>query len=418
MAKYIIQGGQTLRGEIKVSGAKNNALKAIPAALLTDQECVLHNVPAIEDIRLMLAMLSEIDIKGEYVGNTLTIKADRIKAGQLNQQKAGGLRSSIMLIPPLLIRTGRIFMHHPGGCIIGRRPINFFIDGFAKFGATIKFTAEGYDLKLARLRPATIVFPQISHTGTEAMILMAVLAPGTSHIYNAACEPEVVALCDMLTQMGANIDGAGTPHLEIKGVKKLNGCDFTIIPDRIEAGSFVILAALNRAHLQIGNCRPENMQVPLEMFRQAGINIKTGADFIKVIPTKQHFKPLKLTTHEYPGFPTDLQAPFTVLLTQAKGYSLIHETIYESRLFYTDMLNRMGADIIMCDPHRAIVHGPTPLRAKNVESPDLRAGIAMVIAATIAEGQSSIDNIYQIERGYEDIVTRLQGIGVSIVKKT
>jgi len=416
MAKYIINGKSRIGGQVSIAGAKNNALKVLPATLLTTEECIIHNIPDIEDIKIMLELMTALGSKiikikkGSY-----RIRNDEIKVHTLDEELGRRLRSSIMFLAPLLTRFGEINLPHPGGCVIGRRPINFFIDSFETLGAKIKFTPEGYIFKASRLKGSKIVFPQISHTGTESVIMAAVLAEGTTQIINAACEPEVVALATMLNSMGARISGAGTTTINIHGVKKLSGTEYKVIPDRLETGSFIILAAVNKQSLEINNCNPEHLQEPLEMFKKVGVEMDIYRNKI-VVNKSNNFQAQKLVTHEYPGFPTDLQAPMTVLLTQAKGLSMVHETIYESRLFYIDMLNRMGANIILCDPHRVIVQGPAKLYGKKVESPDLRAGIAMVIAASIAEGETIIDNIYQIERGYENIIKRLQSIGMKITK--
>ncbi len=414
MAKYIIQGGQKLGGMIVNAGAKNNALKVLPAALLTTEPCLFHNVPEIEDVHILLEIMTALGVKVEKLGGgDIRVQADNVKSTDLDEVLARKLRSSIMLVAPLLARYQQVSMPHPGGCVIGKRPIDFFIDGFEQLGSQLTWKDSRYYFTAKQLHGATIVFPQISHTGTESMIIAAVLAAGSTRIVNAACEPEVVALAEMLNQMGAKIQGAGTPFIEIEGVKKLNGTEFTIIPDRLETGSFIALAAVNRQSLTITNCNPEHLQVPLSIFTKIGVKLEVGKSEIKV-QAGGDYQGIKLSTHEYPGFPTDLQAPTTVLLTQAQGQSLVHETIYESRLFYTDLLNRLGANIILCDPHRVIVQGPSKLYGRPVESPDLRAGIAMIIAASIAEGKTEIDNIYQIERGYENIVSRFQGIGLSI----
>jgi len=414
MAKYIIQGKRKLKGSIVNAGAKNNALKVLPAALLTDQPCLIHNVPEIEDIHILLEIMEALGVKVERLGQgSLRVQADNIKTTDLDEQLARKLRSSIMLIAPLLARFKEVSMPHPGGCVIGKRPIDFFIDGFKQFGGQIIVKDDRYYFQASKLRGPQIIFPQISHTGTESMMIAGVLAEGTTQIVNAACEPEVVALAEMLNQMGADICGAGTSYIEIHGVKKLNGTEFTVIPDRIETGSFIALAAVNKQPLTITNCNPEHLQVPLSLFAKIGVKMQIGKSEI-MVEKNGDYQGINLSTHEYPGFPTDLQAPVTVLLTQAQGQSLVHETIYESRLFYTDLLNRMGANIILCDPHRIIIQGPSQLYGKRVESPDLRAGIAMIIAASVAEGQTEIDNAYQIERGYENIVSRLQTIGLDI----
>jgi len=414
MSKYIIKGNKKINGSIKVAGAKNNALKLLPATLLTSEECIIHNVPEIQDIHILIDIIKELGVTVKDLGKgSFSLKADNVKTTNIDTELAKKLRSSIMLIAPLLGRFKKVTLPHPGGCIIGKRPIDFFIDGFSKFGGEVKYKDEAYHFEASKVKGAEIVFPQISHTGTESMILAAVLADGITHINNAACEPEVVALAEMLNMMGAKIGGAGTPYITIEGVKELKGVEYTVMPDRIEVGTFICLAAANNAELTITNCEPKHLAVPLKMFEQMGVILEVGKDTIKVKKSKE-LKAIKIATHEYPGFPTDMQPPMTVLLTQAEGMSLVHETIYESRLLYTDKLNTMGANIIQCDPHRVIVQGKVKLYGKKVESPDLRAGIAMVIAATIAEGVTEIGNIYQIERGYENIVERLSNIGVDI----
>ncbi|MEK7168064.1 MAG: UDP-N-acetylglucosamine 1-carboxyvinyltransferase, partial [Patescibacteria group bacterium] len=249
---------------------------------------------------------------------------------------------------------------------------------------------------------------------TESMMMTACLAKGVTQIINAAMEPEITALADYLNACGAKISGAGTPEMIIEGVEKLGAGQYNLIPDRIEAGSLVVLGLLTGGKIRVTNCRPDHLEVAISLLQRAGADLEIGPDYILTKPSK--FKGIELKTHEYPGFPTDLQAPFVVLLTQALGQSLVHETIFEGRLFYTDKLTQMGADIIMCDPHRVVVNGITKLRGKKLESPDLRAGMALLIAGLIAEGTTTIENIYQIERGYEDIVARLQSLGAKIKK--
>ncbi|MFW0837803.1 MAG: UDP-N-acetylglucosamine 1-carboxyvinyltransferase [Candidatus Komeilibacteria bacterium] len=414
MAQYKIIGQQKIKGEIAVAGAKNNALKAVPATLLTDEICILHNVPDIEDMRIIFSLMRAIGSQIEALGNgSWRIDNSNIDPTAVDADLAKKLRSSIMFIAPLLARWGEVHLPHPGGCIIGKRPINFFVDGFTALGAKVTVTDDSYLFQAKKLKANNIIFPQMSHTGTESMMMAAALAQGTTTIINAACEPEVVALAEMLNSMGANIVGAGTPTITIQGVDKLSGTEFSIIPDRLEAGSFIALAAANQQGLTITNCNPDHLAVPLYIYKRIGVNFSVGDDYINVKPSHK-FEAIKIATHEYPGFPTDLQAPTTVLLTQAEGLSMVHETIYESRLLYTDLLNRMGAHIILCDPHRIIIQGATQLIGKKVESPDLRAGIAMVIAGTIAQGTTIIDNIYQIKRGYSNILERLRAIGIHI----
>lgn len=414
MEKFIINGKKLLKGEIDISGAKNSALKLIPAALLTSHECRFDNVPEIKDVQLLLELMEGIGVnvkrikKGSYI-----IKCDNIKKSDLDRALVAKLRASIMLIAPMLVRLGEVKFPHPGGCIIGKRPIDMYIEGYKCMGAQVKDNENYYHIKAKKLSGCRYVFPWVSHTVTESMILSAVLADGETCLVNSACEPEVIALCKFLKDCGADISGEGTHNIIIKGVKKLSGARASIIPDRIETGTFAILGALIGNGLKINNCEPGHLDVFWRMLDRAGVKFDRGKNFMYIYPIK-NLKAVEARTHEYPGFATDLQAPFTILMTQAKGLSLIHETIYEGRLFYTDTLNKMGANIIMCDPHRVVVNGPTELYGTRVESPDLRAGIALVIAALIADGKSEIENIYQIDRGYENIEGRLRKIGADI----
>ena len=327
------------------------------------------------------------------------------------------LKGSILMTGPLLARFGEAFLFQSGGCVIGQRPRDIFLEGFKAFGATVKENKKTCCLTIKKLKGTKFVFPLISVTATETMILTAVLAEGKTLLSNAACEPEIVFLVDFLNKRGAKIKGAGTPFIEINGVKSLSGGQCKILPDRIEAGSFVILGAATNSPIKITGIEPSHLDVLWFLLKKAGVNLKIGKDFVEVKPPFK-IKATDLKTHEYPGFPTDLQAPFTVLMTQAEGVSLIHETIFEGRLFYTDALNQMGAKIIMCDPHRVIVQGPSKLYGRRLISPDIRAGIALVIASLIAEGESVIENIYQIDRGYEKIEERLLKIGADIKRKT
>jgi UDP-N-acetylglucosamine 1-carboxyvinyltransferase len=319
-----------------------------------------------------------------------------------------------MLAGPLLARFGKVTMAHPGGCVIGKRPIDMFLAGFKALGAKIEENENHYTLHAKKLIGAKIVMPWIAVTATESLMMTATLAEGVTQIINAAMEPEIPALADYLNSCGAKITGAGTPVITIEGVKKISGGKCQLIPDRIEAGTFVIMGLLTGSEITITNCEPKHLDVVLATLEKAGAKLDVGENYIKTKRSK--VKAVELRTHEYPGFPTDLQAPFTVLMTQGEGLSLIHEVIYEGRLFYTDKLNAMGANIIMCDPHRVIVSGPTTLHGKKLESPDLRAGMALVLAGLAAQGKTTIDNIYQVERGYQDPIGRLRALGAKIEK--
>jgi UDP-N-acetylglucosamine 1-carboxyvinyltransferase len=414
MERFVIKGGKPLKGEIRVNGAKNAALKLLAASLLTDKEWTISNVPQIEDIFRLLELLKSVgaEVQNNRKG-VYRIKSEKIKADSLDLDVAKKLKGSILMSGPLLARCGRAVFSQPGGCVIGQRPRDIFLDGFKAFGVKVKESPKGYFLSVNNLKGAKFVFPVVSVTATETMMLAAVLAKGKTFLKNSACEPEIAALADFLNSCGAKIKGAGTPLIEIEGVNSLKGGEAQVIPDRIEAGSFILLGAASNSPIKITNLIPEHLDVLWFLLRKAGVNLEIGKDSVIIKPGRR-LKSVNLKTHEYPGFATDLQAPFTVLMTQAKGISLIHETIFEGRLFYTDILNQMGAKIIMCDPHRVVVQGPTKLYGRNLLSPDLRAGIALVIASLIAKGESIIENIYQIDRGYERVEERLSGIGADI----
>lgn len=414
MEKFVIRGGQRLRGTISVNGAKNAALKLLAACLLTDQEWIISNVPQIEDIFRLVELLRGVgvEVKNNSSG-TYQLRAKNIQTTRLEPNIAQKLKGSILMVGPLLARRGEVIFPHPGGCIIGQRPRDIFLAGFEAFGAKVKTNRRGYHLTAKKLKGTKFVFPIISVTATETMILTAVLAKGKTILKNAACEPEIAALADFLNKCGAKIKGAGTPFIEIEGVKFLKGGRCRVMPDRIEAGSFVILGAATNSPIKTTGLNVEHLEVLWFLLKKAGVGLEIGKNLAVVKPGFK-LKAVNLKTHEYPGFATDLQAPFTVLMTQAKGLSLIHETIFEGRLFYTDMLNQMGAKIIMADPHRVIVQGPTKLYGRYLISPDIRAGIALVIAALIAQGESVIENVYQIDRGYERIEERLQKLGARI----
>lgn len=413
MEKFIITGQNVLKGEIKVAGAKNAALKILAASLLSNEEWHIKNVPDIADVKIMIELLQDLGADVQKVNtHEYKICSKNICKNELNPKLVCKLRSSVVLLAPLLARCGEVRFPHPGGCMIGKRPIDIFLDNFKTLGAEIDVKNGFYHIKAKKLKGAKFVFPWISHTVTESAIMSAVFAEGKTTLINTACEPEVKFLSDALVQCGAKIKGAGTPFIEIEGVKKLSGGTFTVIPDRMETGTFAVLGAL-AGDIKITNCDPTHLDVFWKMLDRAGVKFDIGSDFV-YIKKSNDLKSCELRTHEYPGFVTDLQPPFTVLTTQASGISLIHETIYEGRLFFTDILNRMGAQIIMCDPHRVVVSGPTKLYGSKIESPDLRAGIALLVAALIAEGKSEIENIYQIDRGYEDIEGRLKALGARI----
>jgi UDP-N-acetylglucosamine 1-carboxyvinyltransferase len=416
MSTFIIKGQQPLSGEIRVGGAKNAALKIIPAAILSDEPLIISNLPDIEDTKRSLEVFSSLGGRVTENGETVTLQLSNPSVHTLDPHLANKFRASIMFVGPLLARTGEVFFPHPGGCVIGAgtRPIDLFLEGFKCLGAEVEIQDDGYHLKAKQLQGGSYFFTKISVTGTESLMMTAVLAKGVTILKNCALEPEIIELANYLNNCGAKISGAGTATITIEGVDTINGGSFTIMPDRIETGTFAILSVAARSPLTITHCQPDHIEALLTIFEQMGVGFTTGKDWLSINSFPKELPAYSIKTHEYPGFPTDLQSPFTVLMTQAHGSSLIHETIYDRRLLFTDMLTQMGANITMCDPHRVVVQGPTVLQGKSLTSPDLRAGISMIIAGIIAEGTTKIDNIYQIERGYQDIENRLKSIGVHI----
>lgn len=418
MSYFEINGGKKLNGEIEVKGAKNAALKVVAAALLSREKWIITNLPQIEDVNRILEMVDNLGVNVKKSKNKVEIQAKKIKKTKLSEKLAGKLRASIILVGPVLARMGKISMPYPGGCVIGKRPIDLFLDGFQKMGAKVKWQNDHFSLSAKKLKSAKIFFPKITVTGTEAMMITAVLTEGETVLENAAMEPEIPALAEFLNRCGAKISGAGTPTIRIKGVKKIGGGRIEIMPDRIETGTFAIMGALCGGKIKIKKCNPDHIRALLVSFERTGVKFLEKNNELVVWGAKK-IKPVNMVTHEYPGFATDLQPPFTLFMTQALGTSVINEMIWEGRLFFTDTLNSMGAKITVNNPHQATVYGPTRLRGRRIESPDLRAGITFLIAGLIAEGKTIIENIYQIDRGYEKIEERLQKLGADIkrVKK-
>src|SRR3990167_6475759 len=413
-ATFVIRGGRELKGEIEVKGAKNAALKILAAAVLSREPCVIKNLPDIEDVQRMEELLRSIGVKISKTKQHTTIETSEVQAGPLDRSLVESIRASILLAGPLLARHGEVIMPHPGGDKIGQRPIDIFLDGFKALGVTVEVRDRSYRLTTKKLTGGVILLPRVKITVTEEMIMGAVLAEGETIIKNAAMEPEIIALADYLNAQGARIRGAGTPTIIINGVKQISGGTYTVIPDRIEAGTFIILGLLTNSEIKVTRCNPSHLESLLWHLEKAGAVVEVGSDFV-VTRRHQTLKAQSMITHEYPGFTTDLQPPYTVLMTQAEGPSIIHDPIHQGgRLFYTDLLNSMGANIIMCDPYRVVVNGPTILRGRYLTSPDIRAGMALILAALIAEGETIIDNVYQVDRGYEHIAEKLVGLGADI----
>ena len=411
---------RTLSGAIEVGGAKNAALKVMAVSVLFDDKITIKNVPAIEDVLRMKELLE--DLGGKVVmkdKHSCDIIISKNIKTELNKKISSKMRASIALVGPLLARFGAVSFPHPGGCVIGERPIDMFLEGFKKMGATVSHKSDKYTVSSkGKLQGAEIFFKVQSVTGTETFIMAGVLAKGTTVIKNAATEPETVSLIEFLNTCGAKITGAGTSTIKIEGGNLLNanGRIYTTIPDRIEAGSFLVLGALLGKDIRIEKCNPAHLGALIHALQSAGVVLEISEDSIHIDGRKQpkSFNSVNIKTHEYPGFPTDLQAPMTVFLTQAYGESLVFETIFEGRLSYVEAIETMGADIVSMDPHRVLVRGPSPLHGKRLESPDLRAGLAFIISALVAKGESVIHNVYYIDRGYEDIESRLQKVGANI----
>ncbi|MBI4120789.1 MAG: UDP-N-acetylglucosamine 1-carboxyvinyltransferase [Parcubacteria group bacterium] len=421
--RFLIKGSagkRVLQGTLHVRGAKNAAPKAAAASLLFRDPLQIANAPAIEDFGRLVELLEKIGVNTKKTGaDTYSLSTKGDLETTLPRALAKQMRMSVVVTGPLLARFGRVSLPHPGGCLIGARPIDLFLDGFKKMGAEVKERKDGYDLHArdGKLQGAHIFFPTQSVTGTETLMMAAVLAEGTTVLSNAALEPEIPALAKFLNTCGANIKGAGTSTIVIKGggLLKAGGKNYITPPDRIEAGSFLILAALLARDVTIASCDPSHLQSLVTLLQHSGVTIEIGKDSLRVRGEQAlPFRSVGVKTHEYPGFPTDLQAPMTVFLTQALGEALVFETIFEGRFRYVDELVRMGADIMSLDPHRILVRGPRSLKGKELESPDLRAGLAYIIAALVAEGDSIIHNVYNIDRGYERIEERLRAVGADI----
>ena len=431
MSSFEVTGGKRLKGEITPQGAKNEALQVLCAALLTDERVTLTNVPDIVDVNTLIELLEDMGVKVERPSkNTIVLQADNIDPDYFTthafKKKSGKLRGTVMLAGPLLARFRKAYIPQPGGDKIGRRRLDTHIRGFEKMGVDFVYDIDNqmFTLDTDMLKGAKILMHEPSITGTANLIMAATLANGTTSIYNAACEPYIQQLCRMLISMGANITGISTNLLTIEGVAKLRGCEHRLLADMIEVGSFIGLAAMTQSELTIKNVDAEHLGIIPETFQNLGIELSITGDDI-YIPAQDHYRIQKfidgsiLTVydHPWPGFTPDLLSIVLVLATQAKGTVLVHQKMFESRLFFVDKLIEMGAQIVLCDPHRAVVIGldkQIPLRGINMVSPDIRAGVALLIAALSASGKSIIQNIHQIDRGYERIDERLNALGADI----
>ena len=417
MDKFRIVGGQPLQGRVSISGAKNSALPCMAAALLTPETVTLHNIPYVRDIitqRRLMEDLGATVLTPEL--RTHKISAAHIEVFEAPYELVKTMRASVLALGPLLSRFGKAKVSLPGGCAIGTRPIDLHLSGFEQFGAQVKLEAGNVVARApenGRLRAADIHFQKVTVTGTENLMMAATLATGTTTLRNAAREPEIVDLADLLNKMGARVKGAGTETIQIEGVEALGGAEHTIIPDRIETGTFIVAAALTGGELEIKDCRPDHLTSVIAKLREAGVMIRELNPTTLEVTCPDGLVAGDVTTEPYPQFPTDMQAQYMVLMTQARGRSEIVETVFENRFMHASELQRMGAQIHI-DGRSAIVDGPTPLTGARVIASDLRASASLVLAGLIAKGETIIDRVYHIDRGYEKIEAKLSAVGAEI----
>ncbi len=414
MDQFVIEGGVRLEGEIPVSGAKNAALPVMAACLLTPEPVILHRIPEVRDIRTMARLLEHIGARVEFRNGTLRVEAAEIGQPEAPYELVKTMRASSLVLGPLLARTGRARVSLPGGCAIGARPINLHLQAMERLGARIR-QEHGYIIAEAPqgLRGTLITFDRITVTGTEDVLMAAVLAEGETVLENAAREPEVADLAELLSKMGAQIEGAGTSTMRVRGVARLQGAEHTIIPDRIEAGTFLIAGAITGGDLLVTQCRPDHLTALISKLLQMGAEITEGGPGALRVRRPGRLYAADVTTEEYPGFATDLQAQYMALATQAEGVSLITETIFENRFMHALELMRMGADIRL-EGRRAIVTGPRELTGAAVIASDLRASASLVLAGLVARGETIVDRVYHIDRGYERIEEKLSRVGARI----
>jgi len=416
MDKLIIRGGEPLLGTVHISGAKNAALPCMAAALLTDEPVILENIPQVRDIQttrnLLAAMGAEVELGYGRAHHRTTIHCKNLASPEASYELVKTMRASTLVLGPLVARCGRARVSLPGGCAIGSRPIDLHIKGLEQLGAKITQDHGYVEATADRLKGAEIVFDKITVTGTEDLLMAATLAEGETILQNAAREPEVADLAALLNKMGAKIEGAGTATIRIKGVSKLKGAKHRVIPDRIEAGTFLIAGAMTGGDLNIAGCDPAHLGAILGKLKEVGVKTKSTADSVRVMGDNP-FIAADMSTEEYPGFPTDMQAQFMALATQAEGASVITENIFENRFMHAQELVRMGANIKI-EGRRAVVRGKTPLSAAAVLASDLRASASLVLAALVADGETIIDRVYHIDRGYEHIEEKLRAVGAQI----
>ena len=417
MSTLVIEGGRRIEGRVDVEGNKNAALPLIAACLLTDEWCTLHNMPRIADVEVMARLLLDLGADIEGIGSTtLRIRCASVTKDEPDSGLVGRLRGSVLLLGPLLARRGRAIVAPPGGDFPARRSIKTHLEALSAMGAR-PLTGSGHRLEVSGngLTPASIYLDEASVTGTETALLAAAAAPGTSEIRHAACEPHVVELCEFLRRMGVGITGEGTHTIRVEGLSKPRGGEKTLYGDYIEAGSWAVVGAITGGQIEIGGTRPVDMEVVASVLTKLGVRCVQDGDVFRV-EVKKLIGAGRITTGLWPGFPSDLVSLVTVLATQAEGATLVHDWMYELRLFALEQMSGMGADLFLCDPHRIIVTGPRKLRGKTLDSRDIRSGMALIAAALTADGQSRVEPLETVERGYSRLVERLQTLGAVVSK--
>lgn len=412
MKKLVIEGGRDISGTIKISGAKNSIVALIPASILTSGVCVITNVPDISDVKILIDMMRELGSIITFENEVLTIDNSNVQNKKITEEYAGKLRASYYFMGSLIGKYHEAEIAYPGGCVIGSRPINYHIESFKKMGINVKNVADHYIMKTDELKGNEFYFDFPSVGATINIMLAAILAKGKTIIYNAAKEPEIANVASFLNSMGAKVFGAGTSTIEIIGVEELHDGFVEVIPDRIEAGTYIMIGALIGNNLKIENIVEKHLESLLYKLKEAGVKYEINDNSI-ILSKVEHLKPVNIKTTVYPGFPTDLGQPMSTFLTQCEGESLFEETIYENRLRHVPHLNSMGANIQAFDK-KAIIMGKTPLVGKKVKATDLRAGASMLVAGLIATGTTEIQNIEHLLRGYERIVEKLESVGVNI----
>lgn len=421
MAKFIIEGGKPLAGSIEVRGSKNAALPLMAASLLTDEPVQLDNVPLIADVERMAEILEALGVQVKRREEHIQLEAKNVATDNLPEEKIGLLRGSILLFGALLGRTRRVRLPRPGGDIIGARPIAVHLDAFRQLGASVADQGDVVEIDGSGMQAGEVTLSEFSVTATENVLLTAATLPGVTTIYTAAAEPHVAALCRLLTAMGATVEGAGTHTLAIRGLKKLQGATFTNIQDMLEAGLFILLAAGTRSELTVARVPIHDLRLFFKKLDDIGVQYvfanQGGGGVADVTVSPSRLRSFKLQVLPHPGIATDLQAPFSVVATQAQGSSLIHDPLYESRFRHIAELQKMGADAVVCDPHRVIINGPVKLYGKEIPSLDIRSGATLIMAGLVAEGKTTIREAEIIDRGYANLVERLQKIGAAIQRQ-